>query len=234
MSSETEERNAGVQKPGQTPKTLTEMEQQLTKKNEDYMFHLKKALAETKLSPEKQAEAYQEMLPQLIQGQKHGQTARQQFGTVTTRVADIISGPKKDNTPTSNRWLITLDNSMMIFMIFSLLYGITGYIGSEKAAQNSQMGLVSLILIAVVAGFGTTELLNLVSPDKTKHIVWWRVILYAIAMVVGLMALYALTNLIPSVANPTLPSWLYLVLGIIVLFVRIYVKKRYNITGTMF
>jgi uncharacterized membrane-anchored protein len=53
-------------------------------------------------------------------------------------------------------------------------------------------------------------------------------------MVVGLMALYALTNLLPSVANPTLPSWLYLVLGIIVLFVRIYVKKRYNITGTMF
>ena len=62
-----------------------ELEQQLTKRNQQYIFDLKKSLEAANLSEEEKTIALHEMLPVLVKEQKGGKTARQLFGTVSER-----------------------------------------------------------------------------------------------------------------------------------------------------
>ncbi|WP_125979874.1 DUF1129 domain-containing protein [Loigolactobacillus iwatensis] len=237
MSEEDEsKRNEGVQKHDKpTPKTPTEMVDRLTKRNAEYMFRLKKALAETKLSAERQTQAYSEMLPQLIEGQKKGQTARQQFGTVTERVQAIVDGPKKGREANTNRWLVMLDNTLMIFMIFTLMYGITGML-SKQPQKEAAMGILSLVIVSLAAGFGSEELMRLIGPrdKKKKRMAWWKLLLMGVGGFIVLMLVYIVTSMIPGPLNAVLPGVVYLVLGAVTFVVRLYLKRRFNIQGTMF
>ena len=73
-----------------------ELETQLTKRNQQYIFDLKKALNAANLSEEELAVVLHEMLPVLVREQKSGVTARQLFGTVSERTDAIINKPAQE------------------------------------------------------------------------------------------------------------------------------------------
>ena len=68
-----------------------QLEQNLTKRNEQYIFDLKKSLKAANLSEEELALALHGILPELVAGQKTGKTARQLFGTVSERTEAILN-----------------------------------------------------------------------------------------------------------------------------------------------
>ena len=72
-----------------------ELEKQLTKRNQQYIFDLKKSLEAANLSEEEKTVALHEMLPILVQEQKGGKTARQLFGTVSELSLIHISEPTR-------------------------------------------------------------------------------------------------------------------------------------------
>ncbi len=88
------------------------LEQELTKKNQQYIFDLKKSLAAANLSEEEKAVALHDMLPLLVQEQKAGRTARQLFGTVSERTEAILNKPEevKETKPV----FMWLDNALLI------------------------------------------------------------------------------------------------------------------------
>ena len=72
-----------------------QLEQNLTKRNEQYIFDLKKSLKAANLSEEELALALHGILPELVAGQKTGKTARQLFGTVSELSLIHISEPTR-------------------------------------------------------------------------------------------------------------------------------------------
>ena len=78
-----------------------QLEQNLTKRNEQYIFDLKKSLKAANLSEEELALALHGILPELVAGQKTGKTARQLFGTVSERTEAILNKPAEVKEPHS-------------------------------------------------------------------------------------------------------------------------------------
>ena len=81
----------------------------LTSKNEQYIYQLERALKEAGFDEAQVEKELSVMLPQIIEHQKSGVTARQLFGTVTERVHAIVDGPAKDPDAKSPDWQIALD-----------------------------------------------------------------------------------------------------------------------------
>ena len=78
------------------------LETKLTKRNQQYIFDLKKSLEAANLSEEEKVKALHDILPTLVAEQKGGRTARQLFGTVSERTEAIINKPaevKNSSTP---------------------------------------------------------------------------------------------------------------------------------------
>jgi len=109
---------------------------ELTKRNADYMRQMRKSLEATKLSSEQQQTVLNEMTATLLSEQGRGTTARQLYGTVQERTEAIVN-PKKTavERERANYWITSLDNGLMLFMIFCLMYGIMGFIGNN-ATKN--------------------------------------------------------------------------------------------------
>ena len=122
------------------------LEQELTKKNQQYIFDLKKSLAAANLSEEEKAVALHDMLPLLVQEQKTGRTARQLFGTVSERTEAILNKPEevKETKPV----FMWLDNALLILGVFGLMLGTMGLF-----FRNS-VEVYGLITLFLMAGFG--------------------------------------------------------------------------------
>ncbi|MFC6200431.1 DUF1129 domain-containing protein [Lactiplantibacillus nangangensis] len=210
---------------------------ELTKRNDEYMRQMRKSLNATALSGEKKKAALDEMTATLLAEQHKGTTARQLYGTVQERTQAIIEGPKKSprEQAQANYWVTSLDNGLMLFMIFCLMYGVMGFI--SKASQNSQgaNGITAILLTSIVGGLGVAKLFEYLAPDKNKpKVPMWRKILWSILAVVVWMLIFTTAAMLPSALNPALPAAAYLVIAAIVFFARLWLKRKFNITSSMF
>ncbi|MFD0896792.1 DUF1129 domain-containing protein [Loigolactobacillus binensis] len=230
MSEDKQGRNSGVQQH----KPTSRVPEELTKRNQDYLFHLKKALAETKLTPEKQQAAIDDMVPQMLAAQKKGQTARQLYGTVAERVTAIIEGPKADPNAPQNKWLLMMDSSLMVFMVFNLMYGLMFLFSSRSKVQTGQAGILSEVILAVVAGYGIMMMQSTFAVRGSKRPPIWRLIMYGVIFFIVLTGTYTLVMLIPGPLNANLPATVYIVIGAVTLAARLYLKRRFNIKNTVF
>lgn len=234
MSNDKQARNAGVQQH-QKSKPASDLPEELTKKNQDYLYHLKKALAaEPKLTADKQQAAIDEAISKMLAGQKTGQTARQLFGTVTEHVANVIAGPKADPNAPQNKWLLMLDSSLMVFMVFNLMYGIMFFFANNSKVQTGQAGILSELILAIVAGYGIMMMQTSMSARGKKRIPLWRMLIYGVIFFIVLTGTYTLVMLIPGPLNANLPAPVYIVIGVVALGLRIYLKSHFNIKNTVF
>ncbi|MFC6171560.1 DUF1129 domain-containing protein [Loigolactobacillus jiayinensis] len=233
MSEDKQARNAGVQQH-QKQSPASDLPDELTKKNQDYLYHLKKALAETKLSSEKQQKAIDETIAKMIAGQKQGQTARQLFGTVTEHVAAVIAGPRADPNAGQNKWLLMLDSSLMVFMVFNLMYGIMFFFTKSSKVQTGQAGILSELILAIVAGYGIMMMQTTLARGGKRKIPIWRMLIYGVLFFIVLTGTYTLVMMIPGPLNANLPAVVYIVIGAAALGIRIYLKSKFNIKNTVF
>lgn len=210
---------------------------ELTKRNAEYMRQMRKSLNDTKLSGEKKKAVLEEMTNTLLTEQGRGTTARQLYGTVQERTQEIVD-PKK--TPVeqqqANYWISSLDSGLMLFMIFCLMYGIMGLIGSDtpKSSQGA-MGVTAILLTSVVGGLGVTKLFQYLVPVKGQpKVSLWKKIGWSVLAVVVWMFVFATVSYIKGPWNPILPGIAYLAIAVVVFFVRMWLKRRYKITTSLF
>ncbi|MDN6640008.1 MAG: DUF1129 domain-containing protein [Tetragenococcus sp.] len=211
-----------------------EWEQQLTKRNQQYIFDLNKALEAANLSEEEKVQALHEMLPVLVEEQKTGRTARQLYGTVSERTEEILATPAK--TEASKPVLMWLDNTLLILGVFGLMMGIIGLFSNEN---NQVYGIVTLILMAMVGGWVFYLMYKYLyqyerpGADKSQRPKLWKSILILIASFFVWTAVISLSALLPGVINPVLDPFFLVLIGGAALLLRYYLKKKYNIIGSL-
>ncbi|ALO05174.1 DUF1129 domain-containing protein [Lactiplantibacillus paraplantarum] len=210
---------------------------ELTKRNAEYMRQMRKSLDGTSLAAEKKTAVLNEMTTTLLAEQGRGTTARQLYGTVQERTEEIVN-PKK--TPVerqkANYWVTALDNGLMLFMIFCLMYGIMGFIGTN-ATKNSAgaNGITAILITSAIGGLGVAKLFEYLMPAKDgKKVSLWKKILWSVLAIIVWMLVFTTMSMIQGPLNPVLPGIAYLIIAVVVFFARMWLKRRFNITTSMF
>ena len=189
--------------------------QRLTKKNEDFMFHFKKLMAQNgQLSPEKIEAVTNEVTEKLLEAQRTGTTAAQLYGTPTQAVAQFLD-PKQTARKLHEYkfWELALDTSMAILMLFAGVFGLSLFF-SKQASQGA--GIVSLLLIAFLGGSLYTAVVLKLTPNPkvstatSRSRRWLYLGLAMVAWVLGFIVL----GLLPPIINPTLPPVAYIIVAI--------------------
>ncbi|MGK0552675.1 DUF1129 domain-containing protein [Enterococcus faecalis] len=208
-----------------------ELEQKLTKRNEQYIFDLKKSLQAANLSEEEQTIALHDILPQLVQGQKTGKTARQLFGTVSERAEAILNKPEEAPEPTGV--MMWVDNTLFLLGLLTLMMALMSLF-SKNSAQP--LGLMSYILGAMAGGYVFYLLHKHVyqydRQDKSKRPSWLKSSAILIFGMLFWLAAFGGAAFLPAVINPVLDPIVTLIIGALAFVVRYFFKKKFNISGS--
>ncbi|WP_157047083.1 DUF1129 domain-containing protein [Liquorilactobacillus oeni] len=204
----------------------------LTKRNEDYMFRLNRHLEEEGVSEEKRKEAIEQMTVELLEKQKQGVVAAKYYGTVSERAQEIISGPKKVQAPPAF-WKIALDNGLMIFTLFCVMYAALTQFAVKTGQTNS--GILTLVVTSVFAGVGMAYFYRIAAQRRSgaKKMPFWKVILLSLIFMVVWVAVYTITDNIPLLNRP-LPVIAYAILAVLSYGSRYLLKKKLNIPSKPF
>ncbi len=211
-----------------------ELEKQLTKRNQQYIFDLKKSLEAANLSEEEKAIALHEILPVLVKEQKGGRTARQLFGTVSERTEAILNKPEevKETKPV----MMWLDNTLLILGIFGIMMGIMGLFARDSAQVY---GIITFISMAMVGGWVFYIMYKYMyqyerpGADKSQRPKMWKIMLILMGSFFLWIATIAVTSLLPTSINIVLDPIILAVIGAAAIGLRYYLKKKYNIVGSL-
>lgn len=225
-----------------TEKTLEQLKaenqalwQQLTKRNEQFMVGLDKILNEANYDEEKKHNRYNKMMNELVANQRAGVTARQLYGTVSECAENILQ-EQEDEPTRSPDWLIAVDGGLLLGSIFALISGITFFTADTEAAQEG-MGIISLILNFVVGGIAMLIISKYTpNPDAPKGQRGYGKYIGAttLAMVLWMLTMTLTMNLIPKSLNMPLPPVAYLIIAAVGIGAKMYLKRKFRITGGLF
>ncbi len=211
------------------------LEEQLTKRNEQYIFDLKKSLIAANLSEEMQAKVLHEMLPNLIEGQKTGKTARQLYGTVSERTMEIIEMPEQMKE--SPQWHVWLDNALLLLAILTIMTGIMGIFSSKN---NATFGVITILVTSIAGGFFLVIMNKYIyqydrpGADKSKKPKFWKSAGILFLGALGWIIIMSVTMALPTKININLDPVVNVIIGLLALGARYLLKKKLNIQGGAF
>ena len=207
---------------------------QFTKRNEQYMMGLDKILSQANYDEERKQKKYHQIMSELVVSQKTGTTARQLYGTVS-ECADAVLKQKDEAPARSSDFLLAVDGGLLLGSIFALISGVT--LLTSKQPDTLGMGIISLIMNYVVGGIAML-IISKYTPDpnapKGKKGYGKYILATTLAMLLWMMTMTLTTGLIPLSINIPLPPVAYIVIGVIGFAAKIFLKKRYQITGSIF
>ena len=174
------------------------------------------------------------MLPLLVQEQKTGRTARQLFGTVSERTEAILNKPEevKETKPV----FMWLDNALLILGVFGLMLGTMGLFFRNSVEVY---GLITLFLMAGFGGWVFYLMYKYVyqyerpGADKSKRPKLWKILLILGGAFLAWVLIIGVSALIPPFINIILPPLRLVIVGGSALGIRYYLKKKYNIVGSL-
>ena len=203
----------------------------LTKRNEDFLFHLNKSLDEYNYDPEKKAEVLDNIYRELLDKQKSGVTATKLYGTVSEYTEKIIQGQNKKSDVRSTKslfWLMALDNGLVMFVVFCVLYAVVGFFDHSGKAVNG--GWITLLGTSFIAGISLAFFYTMMDPRRatTSGHKLLRGFFLTLELVVIWMAAFGVIGLIPVKYNATLDPVMYIILGAVAFGIRYYLKRKLN------
>lgn len=212
-----------------------ELETQLTKRNEQYVFDLNKSLSAANLSEEAKVLAFSEILPELVDGQKTGKTARQLFGTVSERTLAIIDKPEPVRE--STMWEMWLDNALLIFGFLAITTGLLGLFSKKSAGAT--YGIITLFVAAISGGYAFYLMYKYIyqyerpGADKSKKpgVLKTGVIIFFAFM--AWFIIFTASSLITPTINLQFVPVVNVALGAIAIGIRYLLKKKYKIQGSI-
>ena len=198
---------------------------ELTNKNEQYIYQLERALKEAGFDEAQIEKELSVMLPEIVEKQKAGVTARQLFGTVTERVQSIVAGPTKDPDAKSPDWQIAVDGGLLVGGLFALVTGVMLML--TPSADTQPMGLFTLVMLAISKNAPKFD-----NPKGQRGYIRYLVV-STVAMVAWLILVVLSQQYIPSVINIVMSYEWYLLIGAAALAGKFYLKKKLNIVGSV-
>lgn len=207
----------------------------LTKRNEDFMFQLNKHLDAAGMAGGDKRAALEEVVAELVAGQKTGKTAKQLYGTASAKAATIAQ-PKSQGLSGNNKgyWPNAIDTALMLLAMFSLVFGISML--TSKGASTASYGIVGLLLTAISGGLVFAFVQGIITPADTaaKKPLWYRIVVTIVAVLVWMAFYGASFTLIPKALNPGLPGFVYIILAALAFVGFILERRITGISGGMF
>ncbi|GKQ43465.1 membrane protein [Companilactobacillus sp. RD055328] len=202
----------------------------LSKRNEDYLFKLRKELV-LKGKTEAEAQAMSdELVVEIYENQIKGIPATKLYGTPTLK-ADSLINPTKE--PVKHPfWKIATDTSLLFFVIFGALYGVLGMTGTND--KQGQTGIITLITIAVLWGVLLSWFNIQTKLDRGQRPGLLKTLIYMATGLAIMVGVLFITTSLPTFVNPVLPGTVYLVIAIVAFIARYIFRKTNNITGSSF
>lgn len=207
--------------------------QKLTKRNEQYMLSLNKALTEKNMSETKKEEIFNDMLHNLVERQKSGETARQLYGTVTECANQLVAKPEQSQTGPSENWKIALDGGLMIGGLFSIITGLSGLFNN---VEGSSLGLITTLLNFIAGGL-VILWISKNMPDR-KNPKKGGMFRYILVSTVGMLSLMIVMTgsmmVIPPIVNIPLNAISNIIIGALAFVAKYFAKRKLNIRGGLF
>ncbi|WP_461224805.1 DUF1129 domain-containing protein [Lacticaseibacillus suihuaensis] len=200
---------------------------QLTNKNNDYVFKLRRILTEHQWSEEKQRRTLAKLLPEMIEAQRAGKPANQLFGPVTEKADSLIHAPKA--LPKANVWLSGLDLSLLFAAIFGAVYGVMVLWKPDMKATGN--GLPSLLVMGTAAGFMFAFYNDWSRKPKEARGTTWKMLVAGIALVMVASFLSSAFSLIKSPLTQQMPWPAYAAVAVLGFGGHWFLKRKYNLRG---
>ena len=202
------------------------LETKLTKRNQQYIFDLKKSLEAANLSEEEKVKALHDILPTLV---------AELFGTVSERTEAIINKPAEVQN-TSTPLLMWLDNTLLLLGLLSIMIAITGLF---SRGTTPAYGFSTLVLGSAIGGWVFYMMYKYIyqyeypGADRSKKPGMGKTLLILGGTTLLWVVLFSATTLLPPVINPVLDPIVVIIIGAAALAVRYYLKKKYGIIGSL-
>ena len=210
------------------------MKAELTNKNEQYVFQLERELKAAGFEGAQIEKELLVMLPEIVEKQKAGITARQLFGTVTERVQSIVAGPAKDPNAKSPDWQIAVDGGLLVGGLFALVTGVMLML--NQSVDTQPMGLFTLLINFIAGAFVMLAISKNApkfdNPKGQRGYIRYLVV-STVAMIAWLLLVVVSQQFIPSVINLVMSYEWYLLIGAAALAAKFYLKKKLNIVGSV-
>lgn len=212
-----------------------ELMTQLTKKNDQFIFDINKALSTSDIAEEKKVVALNDLLTQLVEGQKTGVTAKQLFGTPTEAAESILNAPEPLREMTFGT--IMLDNFLMLFTFLAVLTSL--FTMMSKTGASSQ-GILSLVLGGLSGALSFYLIYRYIyiydepGADQSKRPGVLKTGLIMAVSFLPWFLIFGVSVFLPPSINPVLDPMITIALGAGTFGLRYWLKKKYNFQGTMF
>ncbi|WEV51336.1 DUF1129 family protein [Lactobacillus sp. ESL0731] len=217
-----------------------ELRKELSNKNSDYVFRLQKELElQGKLSQAEAASKVDEILPQLVVAQHHGQPASTYYNMAPKLKAADMLKPKVRTPADIPFWQYAVDSALLYIAIFVGLFGVIALFQTNQkaSAQSSQMGILTLLVVGAMMGVFMTKYNEWVIPAQTgnKKIPWTKLILGMVAMLAILFVLIWVLS-IPAlrIINPVLSGFANIIVAAVAYGLRWLFRRHYQIIGSVF
>ena len=206
----------------------------LSKKNKEFIHIATHQLLKDGKSDQEIKTILEEIIPEILENQTKGITARGLYGAPTTWASSLTAKerydaehPKENDDP---KWMM-LDSVLFIFGFFTVLTSIVNLASS----QPSVYGMTPLVFGSLVGGLAFYALYHFIyrfygpNTDRSQR----PHLLKSILIMVGAIALWTLSivgsSLLPDFLNPHFSNIVVAIIGGITLALRFYLKKRFNI-----
>lgn len=211
--------------------------EQLTNKNSEYMVKLNRKLEETDITEEQKTRIFNDMLTNIVAQQSNHITARRLYGTVTDQAHYLTENPDRQEAEDFERsepWKLYIDGALLLGGMFSIITGLPYFISSDPTAG---LALISLILTFILGGFAVMVITKYAPVPGQKGGFIKYIAATTVAMLTWILlmgfASYAGEHILPAAMNPFIPGPYTIVIGIIALAAKWYVKRELNIKGTL-
>ena len=208
--------------------------QKLTKKNQEFVHIATQQFIKDGKSDSEIKAIFEEVIPQILEEQAKGTTARSLYGAPTHWAHSFTvkeqyekEHPKENDTPL----LMITDSFLLVFGLFAAISAFMNLF----APQGTTYGLLTLTLGSLAGGvvlylmyyyfyqYYEVSKRGMKRPALTKSLP-----ILMLAMILWVVILMV-TALLPQFLNPRVPNWFMLLLGGGALLLRYYLKKKYNI-----
>lgn len=209
--------------------TPEELKAKLSKRNEEYVFKLQKALTEAGLPVDEVNKKIDELLPEMVIAQRKGQPATQIFGTPQVKAQELIDPNQKKSDV--KFWQKAMDNALLYLAIFGGMFGIVGLFSKTQ----QPIGIVTIVSVGILFGVMMTYYNDLIVRKKEDRPAWWKMILGGIGIIAFIFVWITVTEL-PALRliNPVFPAWAILIIAAVAFVYRRIFRAHYHIVESPF
>jgi len=209
----------------------------LTGKNKEYIHALTKQLVLAGKSDEEIKGILSEYLPKIIESQGSGVLAKKLLGTPTEFVASLTEDPKAKTATKGSRvgsnetpWLMWLDSALLFLGFILLLNGVM----AAFTPRARTYGLTMAIVMAAMAGLVMYLVYRFFYSKAGSGDKWsWKGLGLVLLATAAWFGLTLGASLLPSAINPSFNPWIMAVIGALLLVLKWWLKKKYDIRSAM-